>query len=170
VALTITLNGAKLAARSVTVSGMQNSRRELREEEGEGRELALASVSTIGTSHWAVTLRLPRGVSVLKAVAPSHLGAGAVPVVNATQVYWPRIPLKEGPNKVQKITLRVRVGLEQTVDANTLSFTVTAKSGPYLMQAIPTPLQVSDACCLGDGMDGSRSFLCLPARYTCTYT
>jgi hypothetical protein len=142
--LTITLTGAKLGPKSATVSGQR-------------RELTKVTAPKSGTSYWALTLQLPAGVTAVKATAPRNAGAGGAPIISATEVNWPRVPLKEAAKNAQKLTLRVSVQLSSSIpaDIRTLNFRATAKSGPYLFQANPTPLQVRKhrkrVACWGDG-------------------
>lgn len=79
-------------------------------------------------------------VRVLSAATPKTAGLADKAIVNATNVFWSRIPLKEGPSSAEKITLKFGLLVEPTVTNAPLKFTpltfkVTAKSGPYVVQS-----------------------------------
>lgn len=137
--LAITINGARVPSQSVSVAGHRALR-----EEGEDRELMAGSGgASYGTSYWAVRVEMPMRVRVLSAPTPGGVGLADRAIVNATTVFWPRIPLKEGPSSAQKITLKLGLFVEPTVtesplDFNPLEFKVTLKSGPYKVLANPT--------------------------------
>jgi hypothetical protein len=146
--LTITLNGAKLTSQSVVSANKrelleESEERELLEESEERELLGGASGASSGFSYWAVRVEMPMRVRVLTAATPKGVGLADTAIVNATTVFWPRIPLKEGPSSAQRITLKLGVYVEPTVtdaplDFNPLQFKVTAKSGPYMVTSHPT--------------------------------
>jgi hypothetical protein len=114
------------------------------------------------TSDWAVALKLPRRVRALKASTPVGAGKVGAPIINGTQVYWPRVPLREGAARSQKISLKVQVMLEPTVDSNTLAFDAVATNGLYTVHA---PLLVRGAsavngCTKWAGSPSPRTLLC----------
>lgn len=138
--LNIMLNGARLTSQSVVAA---STKRELREE-GKDRELMTGTGgASYGISYWAVRVEMPQRVRVLSAPTPHGVSLADKVIVNTTTVFWPRIPLKEGPGSAQKISLKLGLFIEPTVtdtplDFNPLQFKVTAKSGPYKVTANPT--------------------------------
>lgn len=81
------------------------------------------------TTDWALTLELPRHTRALKASIPSSVGKVGAPIISATEVQWPRVPLREGSTSSQRITLKVQVMLEPSVDSNNLVFNAVLTNG-----------------------------------------
>ena len=143
--LSITLNGARLTSQSAAVAG----KRELGEDEEEDHEdretrklMGATGGASYGFSYWAIRVEMPMRVRVLSAPTPAGVSLADKAIVNTTTVFWPRIPLKEGPGSAQKVTLKLGLFVEPTVtdsplDFNPLQFKVTAKSGPYKVTASP---------------------------------
>ena len=84
-----------------------------------------------------------RGATVLHASTPVGAGRGNKVVINATQVFWPRVPLKEGGPRARKISVKVRAKIAKTA-TGPLLFNATAidLATGSTITAVPTPLTV----------------------------
>lgn len=139
--LSITLNGARLASQSA-VAGKRELREEGHEDSEDRKLMGATGGATYGFSYWAIRVEMPMRVRVLSAPTPAGVSLADTAIVNTTTVFWPRIPLREGPSSAQKVTLKLGLFVEPTVtdsplDFNPLEFKVTAKSGPYKVMASP---------------------------------
>ena len=88
-------------------------------------------------------LAVPAGATVLHASTPVGAGRGNKVVINATQVFWPRVPLKEGGPRARKISVKVRAKIAKTA-TGPLLFNATAidLATGSTITAVPTPLTV----------------------------
>jgi hypothetical protein len=103
------------------------------------RELA----AKYNTTYYSVRLAVPAGATVLRASTPLGAGKGNKAVINATGVFWPRVPLKEGGPRARKINVKVTAKVVKTATGPLLfNATATNLATGSTITAEPTPLAV----------------------------
>lgn len=95
------------------------------------------------TTYYSVTLDVPAGTTVLHASTPLGAGKNNKAVITATQVFWPRVPLKEGRAFPQKVHLKVTAKIAKS-SVSPLLFDAVAENldTGATLTAEPSPLEV----------------------------
>lgn len=104
----------------------------------------LAGTSKKGnTAYYSVTFDVLAGTTVLRTSTPRGAGKDNKAVITATQVYWPRVPLKEGRAFPQKVHLKVTSKIAKSA-TSPLLFDATAENlgTGATLTAEPSPLEV----------------------------